>query len=244
MGSFAQATFARLAASYFDIDITPIWPVVAMIKGVAVGLATSLLFALPSLLSITEVKPAWILRQEVSDESRPPRDRRGVIAALAVLVGLWAIAIWVGSSVRFATWFAGILLASLLILAAAGAILLRLVRRFSAQGISSVAGTRYRRMREVAILKTVGATKGTLVRMFCTEFALIGSAAGLIGGTLGVLASAILVGQLLDTTYNFTWMPVVITAIVTAALTIVTGWLASYGVLNQKPLEILRRIES
>jgi hypothetical protein len=62
--------------------------------------------------------------------------------------------------------------------------------------------------------------------------------------TLGVLASAILVGQLLDTTYNFTWMPVVITAIVTAALTIVTGWLAGYGVLNQKPQEILRRIES
>jgi predicted lysophospholipase L1 biosynthesis ABC-type transport system permease subunit len=106
----------------------------------------------------------------------------------------------------------------------------------------SVAGTRYR-MREVAILKTVGTTKGTLVRIFCTEFTVIGSAAGLIGGTPGVLTSAILVGQLLDTTYNFTWLPVGITAIVTAALTIVTGWLASYGVLNQKPLEILRRIE-
>ena len=109
---------------------------------------------------------------------------------------------------------------------------------------SSVAGTRYRRMREVAILKTVGATQGTLVRMFCAEFAVIGSAAGLIGGTLGVLASAILVGQLLDTAYKFTWMPVFAAAIITAALTIVTGWLASYGVLNQKPLEILRRIES
>ena len=46
---------------------------------------------------------------------------------------------------------------------------------------SAVAGTRYRRMREVAILKTVGATRGTLVRMFCAESAVIGSAAGLIG---------------------------------------------------------------
>ena len=109
---------------------------------------------------------------------------------------------------------------------------------------SSIAGTRYRRMREVAILKTVGATQGTLVRMFCAEFAVIGSAAGLIGGTLGVLASAILVGQLLDTAYKFTWMPVLAAAAITAVLTIVTGWLASYGVLNQKPLEILRRIES
>src|SRR5206468_7748165 len=43
---------------------------------------------------------------------------------------------------------------------------------------SSIAGTRYRRIREVAILKTVGATRGTLIRMFCMEFVVIGSAAG------------------------------------------------------------------
>ena len=520
LGSFAQAAFARLVASYFDLDVTLIWPIMAMVKGVAVGLTTALLFALPSLLSITEVKPAWILRQEVSEESRPPRDWRAVIAAVVVLVGLWGIAMWVGSSIKYATVFAGILLASLLILGAIGAVLLRVVRRFSAhavirksaamhhgisnlyrpgahstailasigigvmftlsiyylqhslleevrmtlppnspnlflinitdreldgivrllesepgierqplspsvsaqiltidgvplenikvedgarrflntqfaltwaqdmppatqivegawwgpqpkepvvsvqefaaqvlglkvgsiiewtaiegnirarvanirktdairvgsnnqfilspgaldgftpvyygalraspsaigalqskifaqfptvtiinasdvldiiQGVmdrvslavrfvagfaifgglivlaSSIAGTRYRRMREVAILKTVGATQGTLVRMFCAEFAVIGSAAGLIGGTLGVLASAILVGQLLDTAYKFTWMPVLVAAAITAVLTIVTGWLASYGVLNRKPLEILRRIES
>ena len=41
-----------------------------------------------------------------------------MIAAVVMLVGLWGIAIWVGSSVRYASVFAGILLASLLILAA------------------------------------------------------------------------------------------------------------------------------
>src|SRR5207247_2490850 len=71
---------------------------------------------------------------------------------------------------------------------------------------SSVAASRYRRMREVAILKTVGATRGTLIRMFCAEFAVIGSAAGLIGATLAAAASAILVRQLLDTSYKFSWM--------------------------------------
>src|SRR5262245_14226384 len=84
LGSFAQAAFARLVANYFDIGVTLIWPIMAMVKGVAVGLATALLFALPSLISITEVKPAWILRQEVSEESRPPRDWRAVIAAAVV----------------------------------------------------------------------------------------------------------------------------------------------------------------
>src|SRR5206468_13047353 len=64
---------------------------------------------------------------------------------------------------------------------------------------SSIAGTRYRRMREVAILKTVGATRGTLIRLFCAEFGVIGSAAGLVGSGLAVIFSAVLIGQILDT---------------------------------------------
>src|SRR5262249_17392461 len=109
---------------------------------------------------------------------------------------------------------------------------------------SSVAGTRYRRTREVAILKTVGATRGALIRMLCAEFAVIGSAAGLIGGALAAVVSGILIGQLLDTTYKFSWVPVIAATPVTAVLTVLTGWLASYGILDRKPLDILRQIES
>jgi putative ABC transport system permease protein len=109
---------------------------------------------------------------------------------------------------------------------------------------SSIAGTRYRRMREVAILKTIGARRSTVIRMFCLEFAVIGSTAGLIGGALAALTSAILIGQLLDTSYVFSWSPVFAAGLVTAVLTVVTGWLASYGVLDRKPLDILREIES
>jgi putative ABC transport system permease protein len=109
---------------------------------------------------------------------------------------------------------------------------------------SSIAATRYRRVREVAILKAVGATRGALIRMFSAEFAVIGSAAGLIGGGLAAVASAILVGQLLGTPYKFTWTPVFVTAVITSVLTVLTGWLASYGILGRKPLDILRQIES
>jgi putative ABC transport system permease protein len=109
---------------------------------------------------------------------------------------------------------------------------------------SSIAGTRYRRMREVAILKTVGATRGTLIRMLCAEFAVIGSAAGLIGGGLGVILSAVLIGQILDTPYKFTWPPILVASVTTAILTVLAGWLASYGILNRKPLDILRQIEA
>jgi putative ABC transport system permease protein len=108
---------------------------------------------------------------------------------------------------------------------------------------SSVAGTRFRRMREVAILKTVGATRNRLVRIFSTEFATIGIVAGLVGSVLGSGLSVILISRLLDTPYHFTWLPAVVATVITAALTVSAGWIASYGVLSQKPLEILRNIE-
>ncbi len=521
IGAFAQSAFARLVTSYFDIGVTLIWPVMAMLKGIAAGVATALLFALPSLIAISEVKPAFILRKEVSGDAGRHRDRKSLLAAAAILAGLWGLAVWIGSSLRYASIFAGVLIGSILVLAGTGALLLWAVRRvsghaairrsaavkhgianlyrpgahatailasigigvmftlcvyflqhslleevrltappdapnlflinitdrerdgivqllqtepgisgqqplspsvsaqlmtidgtplelipleqgarrflntqftltwsrdvppateilegswwdaepseplvsvqeFAAQALglkvgsviewtaiggsirgrvanirrtdalrvgannqfilspgaldefspvyygamrvkpehigrlqarifkqfptvtvinaadileviqdvmdrvslavrfvagfaifgglvvlaSSVAGTRYRRMREVAILRTVGATHGTLVRMLCAEFAVIGSAAGLAGGVLGAIASSVMIGQILDTPYKFSWPPVFAAMAITAVLTVVTGWLASYGILNRKPLDILRQIES
>jgi putative ABC transport system permease protein len=108
---------------------------------------------------------------------------------------------------------------------------------------SSVAGTRARRVREVAIFKTTGATKGVLVRIFTVEFVVIGLVAGSLGSLLATVLSSILVAQLLESSYHFQWWPAVVATGITALLTAVAGWAASYGVLRKKPLEILREIE-
>ena len=44
---------------------------------------------------------------------------------------------------------------------------------------SSVAGTRYRRIREVAILKTLGGTKRRISAIFSIEFSILGAVSGL-----------------------------------------------------------------
>ena len=49
---------------------------------------------------------------------------------------------------------------------------------------SSVAGTRFRRVREMAIFKTLGATRGRIAKMFSAEFLILGLAAGAIGSLL------------------------------------------------------------
>ncbi|NWG14478.1 MAG: FtsX-like permease family protein, partial [Acidobacteria bacterium] len=105
---------------------------------------------------------------------------------------------------------------------------------------SSVASTRYQRTREAVLLKTLGATRSQVARIQSAEFLIIGLMAGLIGGLLAAAAARILLGSMLDTEFEFRWIPLLVAAVAAAMLAIVTGWLASRGVLRHRPLEILR----
>ena len=109
---------------------------------------------------------------------------------------------------------------------------------------SSVAGTRYRRMREAAILKTVGATRARIVGIFSVEFLILGLAAGSIGSVLAAAFTALVVDQLMDGTYVLDWIPLIVAILLTAALAVLTGWAASYRILGQKPSEVLRRADA
>jgi len=525
-GAIAQSAFARLLATYFDIRVLTVWPVMAMMKGLTSGLLTTILFALPALLAVRSVRPSFLLRKDFSDESGPGRDAASLAAAGGTIIGLWAIAAWISASFLYATVFAGSLIAAILIISGVGALLLRGLKSISGRRVirqspalrhgianlyrpgahaitilvsiavgvmftlcvysvqysildeirstappdapnvflinvtssdhdgidrliasdpaivgrkplsnsalaqlvsidgkplndlpptegarrfldspvtltvspdlpaattilngtwwpaeaassaeplvsvlesaaetlhlhvgstlewtpvlkadtpirarvanirrtdgdrfgnngqfvlspgsldgvptlyfgsirvtpaeigafqtriiqnfptvtvvnaaeilqvvqdivdraslavrfvagfaifgglivlaSSVAGTRFRRMREVAILKTVGASRSMLVRIFSTEFATIGIVAGLTGSVLGTGLSVILISRLLDTPYHFMWIPAAAATAITAVLTVSAGWIASYGVLSQKPLEILRNAD-
>ena len=46
---------------------------------------------------------------------------------------------------------------------------------------SSIAGTKYRRIREVVVLKTLGATRARIATIFSIEFAILGLVAGVVG---------------------------------------------------------------
>ncbi len=105
---------------------------------------------------------------------------------------------------------------------------------------SSVAGTRFRRIREVVILKTLGATRARIGRIFSVEFFEIGMVAGLMGGMLAGGFGWLLLNKLLKAETAVDMVPVVSAIGGTALLAVATGWLASYRTLGQKPLEILR----
>jgi putative ABC transport system permease protein len=104
---------------------------------------------------------------------------------------------------------------------------------------SAIAGTKYRRIREVVVLKTLGATRSRIAAIFSIEFAVLGLIAGAVGLVFANLLARTLT-RVLHFDYNFQpwfnlgcWVAV-------GALTVIAGWLASNRVLGQKPLEVLR----
>ena len=105
---------------------------------------------------------------------------------------------------------------------------------------AALAATRYRRLYESVILKALGATRGLIACSFATEYALLGTVAGLIGAILAsVLAWAVLYFIL-----DLSWAlhPAVLTASVlfTVLLTLAVGFLSTFRILGQRPLPILR----
>jgi putative ABC transport system permease protein len=104
---------------------------------------------------------------------------------------------------------------------------------------SSVASTRFRRIREVVVLKTLGATRPYIARIFSVEFFVLGLLAGLVGTVFANLLARVLMHSL-EVPFHMEWVAAIVAVLGTAALAIATGWIASFRILGQKPLEILR----
>jgi putative ABC transport system permease protein len=105
---------------------------------------------------------------------------------------------------------------------------------------SSVAGTRFRRMREVVILKTLGATRWRVSRIFSVEFLVLGGVAGLMGSLLAGGFANLLLKRMLDAPTTIPVIPILLSVLATALIANAAGWMASFPILGQKPLEILR----
>jgi putative ABC transport system permease protein len=104
---------------------------------------------------------------------------------------------------------------------------------------SSVASTRFRRMREVVVLKTLGATRNRIATVFSVEFAVLGLLAGAVGTVFANLLSRILLHRM-DVVFQRDLRGSLTAVLGTAVLAVATGWVASFRLLGQKPLEVLR----
>ena len=88
--SAVAAAFPGLIAKYFQMDVAAYWDPWPALQGVAVACLITLLFTVPPLLGIRDIRPAVIFRRE---RGRPPRDRGPAwLARIAILLGTGVVA--------------------------------------------------------------------------------------------------------------------------------------------------------
>jgi putative ABC transport system permease protein len=106
--------------------------------------------------------------------------------------------------------------------------------------VGAVAMTKFQRIYEAAVLRTLGASTRMLGTMIALEYCALGLLAGLIGA-LGALALSWAVTEFL---FDIRWQPAPLLlaagTLLTAALVGVIGVVASLDVLRRKPLGALR----
>ena len=126
LGSAIQWALAPALAPLLPVPLDAGLSPRAILTGLAMGTGLTLLFALWPLLDIRRVPPALILRHSV--EPRLP-GRRPWLAAVPIVLGLAALAIWEAGSLKVGGIFIGGLAAALVLLAAGARLVIEGARR-------------------------------------------------------------------------------------------------------------------
>jgi putative ABC transport system permease protein len=106
--------------------------------------------------------------------------------------------------------------------------------------IGAVAMTKFQRVYEAAILRTLGASTRLLTTMLALEY----SALGLLAGCIGAAGALALTWGICRYVFEIPWRPapavLIAGALITTALVGIIGVVASWDVLRRKPLATLR----
>jgi putative ABC transport system permease protein len=126
------------------------------------------------------------------------------------------------------------------------AIAIRVIALFTVgTGLVVMAGaltaTRYQRLYESVVLRTLGATRGAVARAFAVEYGCLGAAAGLGGTALAAVLAWVVLRFVLDTPWRFEPQAMVLGVALTVALSVAIGFLTTFRLLGAKPLPVLRR---
>jgi putative ABC transport system permease protein len=104
----------------------------------------------------------------------------------------------------------------------------------------AVAAGRYQRVREGALLRTIGARRPQLVRILLTEYAVLGTLSVLAAVLLSSLAGWALVRFVFDGRFALPLVELAVLLVSVLALTVAVGLAGSTEVWRRPPLEVLR----
>ncbi len=106
--------------------------------------------------------------------------------------------------------------------------------------VGSVIISRYQRVKESVLLRTIGGTRKQILTIYFVEYFILGSLASLSGILLALLACWLLAMYSFKMVFIPGILPIFMIYIVITGLTVLIGMLNSAGILSKSPLEVLR----
>ena len=106
--------------------------------------------------------------------------------------------------------------------------------------LAAIEGTRAERVRETALLRTLGARTPVLVKGLLAEFAVLGGLAGLVAAIAAQAMTWVLATQIFEMTYGLRPLLWFTGAVSGALLVTALGWLSLRSVLNTPPTRVLQ----
>jgi putative ABC transport system permease protein len=106
--------------------------------------------------------------------------------------------------------------------------------------VASVLISKYQRIRESVLLRTLGASRRQILVITALEYFFLGALAAGAGIVLSLLASWGLARFSFETSFTPQLLPVLILFVLISSLTVLIGLFNSRGILNKPPLEVLR----
>ncbi len=107
--------------------------------------------------------------------------------------------------------------------------------------ISSVISSKFQRIEENVLLRTLGASKRQIWSILFTEYLILGSLASLTGILISILVSWLLAKFVFEVVFAPNLIPAIIVFFSITGLTILIGMLNSRSVVNNPPLQVIRK---
>lgn len=110
--------------------------------------------------------------------------------------------------------------------------------------ISSLSLSKFQRLKESILLRTIGASRSQILKINATEYAFLGLLSAGTGIILALIASYAIVTFQLELDFDLSWTPVLTILFLISMITLCIGMFNSWDVVRNPPLEVLRKEQS
>ncbi len=108
--------------------------------------------------------------------------------------------------------------------------------------IGALAAGRRARIYDAVLLKVLGATRGQVLRALLIEYGVLAAIVSLLALVIGSAGGWYVVTRVLELEWQPNWLPVVVTVLVGAAVTVTLGLIGSWSALSARPNRVLRTL--